>query len=76
MTPTTTVYPLRFHHALFTAVACNMSNTVSPTPRYLSAAPRKVGSEIEVVSGLGTERVISRRDEWMGRRFECSLETA
>lgn len=33
------------NHELFTAVACTMSNTVSPMPKNLSATPRIVGSD-------------------------------
>ena len=39
-------------YELFTAVACIMSKTVSPTPRNFSAIDRTVGSGIADASGL------------------------
>jgi hypothetical protein len=39
-------------YELFTAVACTMSKTVSPTPRKRSAIERMEGSGIDEVSGL------------------------
>lgn len=44
----------RLNHELFTAVADMISNTVSPTPRYLSASERNVGSSMVAVDGLCT----------------------
>lgn len=43
----------RLKYWLLTTVACIMSKTVSPNPRYFSATPRTVGSDM--VSKLGLE---------------------
>ena len=40
-------------YELLTTVPCIISNTVSPTPRNLSATDLTVGSAIPEVSGLG-----------------------
>ena len=42
----------RFQYELFTAEACTMSNTLSPTPRNFSATERIVGSGMADASGL------------------------
>ena len=43
---------------LLTAVACIMSNTVSPTPKNFSATERRVGSGIIDASGLEGMRIL------------------
>lgn len=63
--PTSSCYLLEsfLKYSLFIAVACAISNTVSPTPRKRSARERKVGSEILFVSMLYSSGLTSENEK-------------